>query len=86
MAEMKDAVMPVLKKIQDDLANGFKRVEAKINDVAENLLELKEDVSTMNRHMSHHMGVTMQHRSDFEDLRAEVADLKTRMAALEQRS
>jgi peptidoglycan hydrolase CwlO-like protein len=93
MAEPQDAVMPVLQKIQKDtsdfrkdMSDFRKSVEAKINDVVVNLLELKEDVSTMNRHMSHHMGVTMQHRSDFEDLRAEVADLKTRMAALEQRS
>ena len=93
MAEPQDAVMPVLVKIQDDMAKGFKRVdnrltalEAKVNDIAETTLETREDIAGMRRDLLMRLGLTTKHRSDFEVLREEVADLKTRMAALEARS
>lgn len=86
MAEPQDVIMPVLQKMQKDMSDFRKSVEAKINDLAESLLDVKTDVSTLNRYMSHHMGVTMQHHADFIDLRDVVADLQTRLKALEART
>lgn len=82
MAEPQDAVLSILRNIQQDM----KALRAKVDDIAESLLEVKTEVSTLNRYMSHHMGVTMQHHADFIDLRDIVSDLQTRLKALEARS
>jgi polyhydroxyalkanoate synthesis regulator phasin len=93
MAEPQDAVMPILVKIQDDIDKGFKRadnrfsaLDAKVNDIAENTLEIREDIADLRRDILMHLGLTTKHRSDFENLREEVTNLKTRIAALEARS
>ena len=86
MADPEDAILPILKKIQRELSDFRLSSEAKINDIAENLLDMKEDISTIQRDMLMHLGLTTRHRADFEDLREEVAEIKSRIAALEARS
>ena len=86
MAEPQDAILPILKKIQRELSDFRLSSEAKINDIAEHLLDMKEDISTIQRDMLMHLGLTTRHRADFEDLREEVAEIKSRIAALEARS
>ena len=56
MAETQDAMLSILRNIQQDM----KALRAKVDDIAESLLEVKTEVSTLNRYMSHHMGVTTQ--------------------------
>ena len=72
VADMKDAVMPVLKKIQDDLANGFKRVEAKMNDMAETLIAHGDRLEAIDANTTFHRGVTLQHQFDIKTLRDDV--------------
>lgn len=93
MTEPQDAVLPILVKIQDDIAKGFKRIdnrfnaiEAKVNDIAEGVLDARTDIADTRRDMLMHLGLTTKHRVDFEELREEMADLKSRIAALEARS
>jgi chromosome segregation ATPase len=93
MAEPQDAVLPLLAKIQDEIAKGFKRVdsrftaiEAKVNDIAESLLDARSEIAGTRRDMLMHLGLTTKHRADFEELREEVADLKSRIAVLEAQS
>ena len=92
MADPVDSVLPVLVKIQDDIAKGFKRIDnrfgaldAKINDIAESVLDARSEIAETRRDMLMHLGLTTKHRVDFEELREEVADLKSRIAALEAR-
>jgi polyhydroxyalkanoate synthesis regulator phasin len=89
MVEPQEAVMPLLMKIQQKMSAGrkdTKALQAKVNDIADTALEIREDIADMRRDTLMHLGLTTKHRSDFEALREEVADLKTRIAALEARS
>jgi hypothetical protein len=47
---------------------------------------VKEEVIDMRRDTLMHLGMTAKQRVDFDDLRAEVADVKKRLVALEARS
>lgn len=86
MADPQDVILPVLKKIQKELTEFRRSSEAKANDIAENVLDIKENISEIQHDMLMHLGLTTKHRADFEVLREEVADLKSRIAALEARS
>ena len=75
MSEVTDLIMPVLQKLQQEMVG----LRAKVDDIAERQLEQGETLDDMKRYMTFHMGVTMQHSSD-------IADIKTRMTAIETRS
>jgi polyhydroxyalkanoate synthesis regulator phasin len=81
MVELTDGVMPILKNIQKELGV----IRGEMGVMAEDVREIKEDIGTIKRQMTYHMGITMRHRSDFEDLHKEVSDLKSRVDALESR-
>jgi ubiquinone biosynthesis protein UbiJ len=90
MADPKDAVLPILQKIQQEVSEGFrksdtefKRLDAKLNDVAEAVTEIQQDVSEIRRDNLMHLGLTARQRVDFDDLKDDVQALKTRLAALE---
>lgn len=92
MAEPEDAVLPILRKIQDDIASSRRSVEAritgleaKINDVAETVLETLGEISELNRRMTYHMGVTMKHDHRFATIEDEVKALRSRVEVLEER-
>ena len=93
MVEPTDAILPVLKKIQEDIANGlretnanFKRVDTKLNIVVDAVAELQGDVVQIRKDSLIHLGLTTRHRLAFEELRDEVKSLSSRMAVLEARS
>jgi hypothetical protein len=77
MSEVTDLVMPILQRIQQDLSDTRKGLEAKINDVSEKQLEQGETLEELKRYMTFHMGFTMRHASDIQDI-------KTRLTALEK--
>jgi len=77
MSEVTDLVMPILQKIQQDLSDTRRGLEAKINDIAERQLEQGEKIDELKHYMTLHMGVTMQHSLD-------IGEIKTRLTALEQ--
>jgi hypothetical protein len=79
-------VLPILQKIQKDIADFRRSSEAKANDMAENIIEMKDDVAQIKRDTLMHLGLTTKYRVEFEELRGEVDDLKARVAALESRS
>lgn len=58
MPEPQDAVLPFLQKIQKDIADFRKSIESKVNDVAENVLEVHETVSNIQRDMLMQLGLT----------------------------
>jgi hypothetical protein len=86
VSEIKDMVVPLLQKLQQDVAAGFKRVDAKVTNIAENVAEVKDDAEAIKGYVTYQMGLTSQQQSHIEDIRKEIADLKSRMAALEARS
>ena len=93
MVELTDAILPVLKKIQEDITNGFretnanfKRVDTKLNIVVDAVAELQGDVVQIRKDSLIHLGLTTRHRLAFEELQGEVKSLSSRIAALEARS
>jgi chromosome segregation ATPase len=85
MSEIKDMVMPMLQKMQQDMATNFKRLDARTATNAEDMAEVKDDLDTIKGYITYHMGLTTQNQSDIADLRKDVSDLKKRMAMLEGR-
>ena len=60
MAEPQDAVVPMLIKIQQDISAGrkdTKALQAKVNDIAETALEIREDIADTRRDMLMHLGM-----------------------------
>ncbi|MDR3373448.1 MAG: hypothetical protein P4L98_06945 [Ancalomicrobiaceae bacterium] len=77
MSEVVDLVMPVLQKMQQDISDMRRGLEAKINDIAERQVEQGETLDEMKRYMTFHMGITLQHSAD-------IADIKGRLVSLEK--
>lgn len=77
MSEVVDLVMPVLQRIQQDMTDMRRGLEAKINDIAERQLEQGETLDEVKRYMAYHMGITFQHSAD-------IADIKSRLSTLEK--
>jgi len=89
MARPKDAIFPVLQKIQEDVAAIRKEQQAaKIRDIdlTDAVLETRDDVAAMRKEQLQHLGLTTRHRLDFDELREQVAILAARVDALESRS
>jgi polyhydroxyalkanoate synthesis regulator phasin len=89
MTETKDAILPVLKKIQDDISAVRKEqqaAKARDIDLTDAVLDTRDQVSGMRKDHLQHLGLTTRHRLDFDDLRERVDGLNARIAALESRS
>jgi flagellar motility protein MotE (MotC chaperone) len=81
MSEIKDMVMPMLQSIQTEQ----RAMRARVDGIAENVAEIKDELETIKGFTTFHMGLTTQNQSEIADLRKDMADLKKRMAALEGR-
>jgi hypothetical protein len=89
MAEPIDAILPVMRTIQDNIAEVRKEQQAakerqiQITDV---VLDTQDTVSEMRKDNLAHLGLTTRHRMDFENLQKDLAELKRRISVLESRS
>jgi hypothetical protein len=86
MSEIKDMVVPMLQKLQQDMATNFKWIDAKVTSISETVLETKEEVEAVKGYITYQMGLTSQHQTLIDAMRKEMADLKRRVSALESRS
>jgi len=85
MAEPADLIFPILQKIQADIADGRRSLEAKINDVAEMTLESREKLDAIEGYLTYNLGVTSRTVADVEGLKASIAEMLRRIEALEAR-
>ena len=83
MAEPTDAVLPILQRIQSDLADARRSLEAKINNVAEMTLHNSEKLEAIEGYVTYQMGMTTQNQADVEALKKEIIGIKQRLEALE---
>jgi hypothetical protein len=88
MAEAPDAVMPVLRKIQDELSAIRKEQQAsKERDInmGDAIMDTQSDIAVMRRDSLIHLGLTTKHRLVAEALEERVEDLSARVKMLEAR-
>jgi hypothetical protein len=85
MAEPQDAVMPILRKIQNDIAMGFNRVDAQMKEMNETLLDHGDRLRKIEANTAFHRGMTLQHQFELDTLRQDVDGLKSRLAVLEEK-
>lgn len=89
MAEPTDAILPVLKSIQDGIAEVRKEQQSakeRLIQITDVVLDVHDDVAEIRKDSLAHLGLTTRHRLDFESLQEELAELKTRISVLESRS
>jgi hypothetical protein len=88
MAETPDAVMPVLRKVQDELSAIRREQQAsKERDInmGDAIMDTQSEISAMRRDSLMHLGLTTKHRLAAEVLEERVQDLSARVATLEAR-
>ena len=83
MPELTDAVLPILQRIQSDLADARQSLEAKVNNVAEMTLHNSEKLEAIEGYVTYQMGMTTQNQADVEALKKEIIGIKKRLDALE---
>ena len=89
MAEPRDAILPVLNRIQDEIAAVRKEQQAakeRLIAITDVVLTTQDEVAEIRKDNLRHLGLTTRHHLEFEDLLEEEKDLKARVAALEGRS
>ncbi len=86
MPEPTDAVLPVLQRIQSDLADARRSLETKINNVAEMTLHNSEKLEAIEGYVTYQMGMTTQNQADVEALKKEIIGIKKRLDALESQA
>ena len=79
MSEVTDLVMPVLRKIQNELAS----LRAKVNDVAETTLRSEQRLEALETYTTYDLGMIGRHAVELEEVRALRRGIQARVAALE---
>lgn len=83
MSEVTDMVMPILRKIQDEIAGTRRSLEAKINDVGETTLKVAERLDKVEAYLTYSLGTISRQGVDLEELVAWKREVDARVAALE---
>jgi predicted nuclease with TOPRIM domain len=89
MADSTDAILPILKNIQERIGEVRKEQQAAKERhimISEAVHEVQDVVSEMRGDNLAHLGLTTKHRMEFEKLQSDMAELKSRIAVLEARS
>ena len=79
MAETNDAVVPILRSIQTNIT----RIEAKVDNQGETILEVSEKLDGVQNLMHFHLGLTTEHKHLIETTDARIKALEKRVEQLE---
>ena len=82
MSEITDVVLPILQRIQADLG----QVKADVGDLKSDVTEQREILERMQGYVTFTVGLHGENRADVLGIKAEIADLKKRLAVLEART
>ena len=88
MADTPDAVMPVLRKIQDELSAIRREQQAsKERDIyiTDAIVETQSAISAARKDHLMHLGLTTKHRLAADELELKIDDLADRLTTLEAR-
>ena len=75
--EPDDVVLPILKAIQQDVADFRRSTEERFAQVFERLSSHDEKFAALNSITTFHMGVTFQHQYQLDHIDAEIKALKS---------
>ncbi len=81
MSEITDVVLPILQRIQADVAG----LKSDVSDLKSDTLDSREILERMQSYVTFTVGLHGENRADIQAIQADLADLKTRLAALEAR-
>ena len=79
MAETNDAIVPILRNIQTNIS----RLESKVDNHGETVLEVSEKLDGMQNLMHFHLGLTTEHKHLIETTDARIKALEKRVEQLE---
>jgi uncharacterized protein YpuA (DUF1002 family) len=89
MTKPDDAVLPILQKIQEEVAavrKDQRKHTERLVDLTDAVMETQDVLGEMRKDSLIHLGLTTKHRLDVDHLRDEMKKLKDRVAVLEARS
>jgi len=84
MAEPTDAILPILQRIQTDVAETKHELGRKIDGAISMLTQHSEKLESIEGYLTYQLGITGRTVADIEALKAEVAAIKKRVDALER--
>lgn len=79
MPEPQDAVVKILRNIQTNL----KRLEAKVDNHGETLVDVSERVEAMQGLMHYHLGMTTEQQHNIIELQKQMKELRQRVTVLD---
>jgi hypothetical protein len=81
MSEITDVVLPILQKIQADIAG----LKSDVSDLKGDTQDSREILERMQGYVTFTVGLHGENRADIQGVLADIADLKSRLAILEAR-
>ena len=78
MPEPIDAILPILPRIQADLADVRRDLGGKIDGLSTKVDDLIERMDGFEDYITYTMGLTQQNNADIKRMRSEIAAIKTR--------
>jgi hypothetical protein len=85
MPEPIDAILPILQRIQGDLAETKRELGRKIDANTASLAEHGKKLDAIEGYLTYSLGVTSRNTADVEELKTEILAIKERVEALEGR-
>jgi len=86
MPEPTDAVLPILRRIQGDLAQARRELGRKIDKNSETLAHHTERLDSIEGYLTYELGLSTRARADIQAIQAEMKTMKKRLTALERSS
>ena len=81
MSEITDVVLPILQKIQADIAG----LKTDVSDLKGDTQDSREILERMQGYVTFTVGLHGENRADIQAIQTEILDLKNRLAMIEAR-
>ena len=79
MAEPTDAIMPILQRIQSDIADVKRDLGGKIDSVSGQVHEITERMDAFEDYFTYTMGLTQQNKADIKRLSSQIKELQAKV-------
>lgn len=85
MPEPTDVIVPILQRIQADLADTKRDIGRRLDSLDATLAHHGEKLDAIEGYITYGLGLTSRNAADIEALKADLEDLKKRVDTLERR-